>query len=106
MQLFDTDEDERITREEFTALLRSALGVSNINMAKLFKEIDADGSGFITFNEFQSFAMSHPEYAKLFTTYLELQRYQAIQEANPGELELSGQLSDVQEESTSDKKDD
>lgn len=52
MQLFDTDEDERITREEFTALLRSALGVSDLNMAKLFKEIDADGSGFITFSEY------------------------------------------------------
>ena len=51
MQLFDTDEDEKITREEFTALLRSALGVSDLNMAKLFKEIDADGSGFITFSE-------------------------------------------------------
>lgn len=51
LQLFDTDEDERITREEFTALLRSALGVSDLNMAKLFKEIDADGSGFITFCE-------------------------------------------------------
>lgn len=50
MQLFDTDKDERITREEFTALLRSALGVSDINMAKLFKEIDADSSGFITFS--------------------------------------------------------
>ena len=51
LQLFDSDEDERITREEFTALLRSALGVSDLNMAKLFKEIDADGSGFITFSE-------------------------------------------------------
>ena len=51
MQLFDTDEDEKITREEFAALLRSALGVSDLNMAKLFKEIDADGSGFITFSE-------------------------------------------------------
>lgn len=51
MQLFDTDEDEKITLEEFTALLRSALGVSDLNMDKLFKEIDADGSGFITFSE-------------------------------------------------------
>ncbi|KAG8001389.1 Lysophosphatidylcholine acyltransferase 2, partial [Nibea albiflora] len=107
-KLFDTDEDQRITREEFTALLRSALGVSDLNMAKLFKEIDADSSGFITFNEFQAFATTHPEYAKLFTTYLELQRYQAIQEARPGDLELSGQSSsgDKQEDSASDKKDD
>lgn len=107
-KLFDTDEDEKITREEFTALLRSALGVSDLNMAKLFKEIDADGSGFITFNEFQAFASTHPEYAKLFTTYLELQRYHAIQEACPGDLQLSGQASvdASQEDSTSDKKDD
>uniref|UniRef100_A0A7N6BH16 EF-hand domain-containing protein n=1 Tax=Anabas testudineus TaxID=64144 RepID=A0A7N6BH16_ANATE len=106
--LFDTDEDEKITQEEFTALLRSALGVSDLNMAKLFKEIDADGSGFITFSEFQSFATTHPEYAKLFTTYLELQRYQAIQEVMPGDLELAGQMSsgEKQEDSVSDKKDD
>uniref|UniRef100_A0A672GA65 EF-hand domain-containing protein n=1 Tax=Salarias fasciatus TaxID=181472 RepID=A0A672GA65_SALFA len=107
-QLFDTDDDQKITREEFTALLRSALGVSDLNMTKLFKEIDADASGFITFNEFQAFATTHPEYAKLFTTYLELQRYQAIQEATPGDLELASQMcsDEKQEDSTSDKKDD
>lgn len=108
-KLFDTDQDEKITREEFTALLRSALGVSDLNMTKLFKEIDADCSGFITFNEFQAFATTHPEYAKLFTTYLELQRYQAIQEACPGDLQLSGQAyseENQEDSSTSDKKDD
>lgn len=58
--------------------------------------------------EFQSFATTHPEYAKLFTTYLELQRYQAIQEVMPGDLELAGQMSsgEKQEDSVSDKKDD
>uniref|UniRef100_A0A3Q3JUN3 EF-hand domain-containing protein n=1 Tax=Monopterus albus TaxID=43700 RepID=A0A3Q3JUN3_MONAL len=103
-QLFDIDEDGKITREEFTSLLRSALGVSDLNMAKLFKEIDADGSGFITF----TFATTHPEYAKLFTTYLELQRYQAIQEGMPDDLELGGQTSsgEKQEDSSSDKKED
>uniref|UniRef100_A0A669BSS0 Lysophosphatidylcholine acyltransferase 2 n=1 Tax=Oreochromis niloticus TaxID=8128 RepID=A0A669BSS0_ORENI len=107
-QLFDTDEDEKVTHDEFTALLGSALGVSDLDTTKLFEAIDADGSGFITFNEFQEFAATHPEYAKLFTTYLELQRYQAIQEANPGDLELAGQPSSGEkpEESTSDKKDD
>lgn len=28
-------------------------------------------------DEFKNFALKHPEYAKLFTTYLELQRYQS-----------------------------
>lgn len=45
------DEDGKITLDEFNALLRSALGVSDLNMAKLFKEIDADSSGFITFSK-------------------------------------------------------
>lgn len=138
LQLFDTDKDGKITHEEFTALLRSALGVSDLNMTKLFKEIDADSSGFITFGkfklprikgstsqyililiiiifffcessgEFQAFASTHPEYAKLFTTYLELQRYQALKEAKPDELEVVGESNSVEnsEDSTSDKKDD
>lgn len=51
MQLFDTDEDEKVTHDEFTALLCSALGVSDVDMTKLFEAIDADGSGFITFSK-------------------------------------------------------
>lgn len=51
LQLFDTDEDGKITLDEFNALLRSALGVSDLDMTKLFKEIDADSSGFITFSK-------------------------------------------------------
>ncbi|XP_076011802.1 lysophosphatidylcholine acyltransferase 2 [Genypterus blacodes] len=107
-KLFDIDQDDKITREEFTSLLRSALGVSDLNMAKLFKDIDADGSGFITFNEFKAFASTHPEYAKLFTTYLELQRYQALLEATPLPMESDSQscTGDKQGDSASDKKDD
>ncbi|KAM6980136.1 lysophosphatidylcholine acyltransferase 2 [Aplochiton taeniatus] len=107
-KLFDTDQDQKITREEFASLMRSALGVNDLNMAKLFKTIDADGSGFITFDEFQSFALTHPEYAKLFTTYLELQRYQALQGVDPEDLLSSNNTDhdDKQEDSISDKKDD
>uniref|UniRef100_A0A8C5B4X3 Lysophosphatidylcholine acyltransferase 2 n=1 Tax=Gadus morhua TaxID=8049 RepID=A0A8C5B4X3_GADMO len=113
-KLFDTDEDQRITRLEFSALLRSALGVSDLNMTKLFKEIDADASGFITFAEFEAFALTHPEYAKLFTTYLELQRYQALKVSGDegpewpleeGLLQGPGPA-DQGSDSASDKKDD
>ncbi|XP_076849412.1 lysophosphatidylcholine acyltransferase 2 [Brachyhypopomus gauderio] len=93
-KLFDVDEDQCITREEFTSLLRCALGVSDLNVAKLFNEIDADGSDHITYDEFRTFAITHPEYAKLFTTYIELQRYQGFQGEEP-----------ESEDSISDKKD-
>uniref|UniRef100_A0A8C6PIH1 Lysophosphatidylcholine acyltransferase 2 n=1 Tax=Nothobranchius furzeri TaxID=105023 RepID=A0A8C6PIH1_NOTFU len=107
-QLFDTDDDGKISHDEFTALLRSALGVHDPNMSKLFMLIDADSSGFITFNEFQAFASTHPQYAKLFTTYLELQRYQATRESIPGDLEFDAQAESAEDEdeSVSDKKDD
>uniref|UniRef100_A0A1A8HN18 Lysophosphatidylcholine acyltransferase 2 n=1 Tax=Nothobranchius korthausae TaxID=1143690 RepID=A0A1A8HN18_9TELE len=107
-QLFDTDDDGKISHHEFTALLRSALGVHDPNMSKLFMLIDADSSGFITFNEFRAFASTHPQYAKLFTTYLELQRYQATRESIPGDLEFDAQAESAEDEdeSVSDKKDD
>ncbi len=62
-------------------------------------------------DEFRSFALTHPEYAKLFTTYIELQRYQGLQGE---ELDFDASLSQCctashnnhQEDSTSDKKDD
>lgn len=58
--------------------------------------------------EFRTFALTHPEYAKLFTTYLELQRYQALQETEPEPSQPANSTcpEDVQEDSTSDKKED
>ncbi|XP_074864430.1 lysophosphatidylcholine acyltransferase 2 [Carettochelys insculpta] len=76
-KLFDIDDDGNITEEQFACILQSALGVPNLDVSKLFKEIDTDNSGKVTYNEFKDFAFKHPEYAKLFTTYLELQRCQA-----------------------------
>lgn len=48
-QLFDIDEDNSITMEEFSGMLRSALGVCDLNVSSLFDEIDVDGSGHITY---------------------------------------------------------
>ncbi|XP_077687315.1 lysophosphatidylcholine acyltransferase 2 isoform X1 [Eretmochelys imbricata] len=75
-KLFDIDDDGSITEEEFACILRSSLGVPDLGVSQLFKEIDTNNSGTVTYNEFKDFAFKHPEYAKLFTTYLDLQRCQ------------------------------
>uniref|UniRef100_A0ACB8EAK0 Uncharacterized protein n=1 Tax=Sphaerodactylus townsendi TaxID=933632 RepID=A0ACB8EAK0_9SAUR len=75
-QLFDLDNDGVITEDEFASVVRSSLGLPDLDVSKLFKEIDADKTHKLSYEEFKDFALKHPEYAKLFTTYLELQRCQ------------------------------
>lgn len=50
-QLFDVDDDNSITRDEFASLLRSTLGVCDLDVTNLFNEIDIDGSDHITYGE-------------------------------------------------------
>ncbi|XP_060109762.1 lysophosphatidylcholine acyltransferase 2 [Heteronotia binoei] len=75
-KLFDLDDDGVITENEFAAVVRSSLGLPDLDVSKLFEEIDADKTNKLSYEEFKEFALKHPEYAKLFTTYLELQRCQ------------------------------
>ncbi|KAM5297593.1 lysophosphatidylcholine acyltransferase 2 isoform 2-T2 [Glossophaga mutica] len=70
-KLFDVDEDGYITEEEFSTILQASLGVPDLDVSGLFKEI-AQGDS-VSYEEFKRFALKHPEYAKVFTTYLELQ---------------------------------
>ncbi|XP_056382287.1 lysophosphatidylcholine acyltransferase 2 isoform X2 [Hyla sarda] len=74
-KLFDIDGDGSITENEFSSLLRSSLGVPDLDVSKLFQDMDADESGKICYEEFKNFFLNHPEYAKLFTTYLDHQKY-------------------------------
>ncbi|KAM5138502.1 lysophosphatidylcholine acyltransferase 2 isoform 1-T1 [Mantella aurantiaca] len=74
-KLFDVDRDGSITEDEFSSLLRCSLGVPDLEVSKLFQDMDADKSGMITYEEFKNFFLKHPEYAKLFTTYLEHQKF-------------------------------
>ncbi|KAJ7402394.1 Calpain small subunit 2 [Pitangus sulphuratus] len=75
-KLFDMDDDGTITEKEFASIIQSALGVPELDVSMLFKEIDADETGKLSYDEFKNFAFKHPEYASLFTTYLDLQRHQ------------------------------
>ncbi|XP_071423595.1 lysophosphatidylcholine acyltransferase 2 [Pithys albifrons albifrons] len=74
-KLFDMDDDGTITEHEFASIIQSALGVPDLDVSILFKEIDADETGKLSYDEFKNFAFKHPEYATLFTTYLDLQRH-------------------------------
>ncbi|XP_022410775.1 lysophosphatidylcholine acyltransferase 2 [Monodon monoceros] len=106
-KLFDVDEDGFITEEEFATILQASLGVPDLDVSGLFKEI-AQGDS-VSYEEFKSFALKHPEYAKIFTTYLDLQTchvFSLPKEVQATPSVVSNKVSpESHEESTSDKKD-
>ncbi|XP_028644051.1 lysophosphatidylcholine acyltransferase 2 isoform X1 [Grammomys surdaster] len=105
-KLFDVDEDGYITEEEFCTILQASLGVPDLNVSGLFREI-AQGDS-VSYEEFKSFALKHPEYAKIFTTYLDLQTchvFSLPEEVQTAPSVASNKVSpESQEEGTSDKK--
>uniref|UniRef100_A0A2K6TFI6 Lysophosphatidylcholine acyltransferase 2 n=1 Tax=Saimiri boliviensis boliviensis TaxID=39432 RepID=A0A2K6TFI6_SAIBB len=107
-KLFDVDEDGYITEEEFSTILQASLGVPDLDVSCLFKEI-AQGYS-ISYEEFKNFALKHPEYAKIFTTYLDLQTchvFSLPKEVCTAPSIASNKVSpEKHEDSTSDKKDD
>uniref|UniRef100_A0A8C0XH70 Lysophosphatidylcholine acyltransferase 2 n=1 Tax=Castor canadensis TaxID=51338 RepID=A0A8C0XH70_CASCN len=105
-KLFDVDEDGYITEEEFSTILQASLGVPDLDVSGLFKEI---AQGSISYEEFKSFALKHPEYAKVFTTYLDLQTchvFSLPDEVQPTPIASNKVSPENHEESPSDKKDD
>ncbi|KAL1790076.1 lysophosphatidylcholine acyltransferase 2B-like [Sigmodon hispidus] len=72
-KLFDLDEDGYITEQELTTMLRAALGVSDLDVSTLFQQIAGKDSTQVSYRSFRKFALKHPEYAKLFHSYLDLQ---------------------------------
>ncbi|XP_004600722.2 lysophosphatidylcholine acyltransferase 2 [Sorex araneus] len=108
-KLFDMDEDGLISEEEFSTILQASLGVPDLDVSGLFKEI-AQGDSTVSYEEFKSFALKHPEYAKIFTTYLDLQTCHVF--SLPKEVQATPSFAsnkvspENHDESTSDKKDD
>ncbi|XP_027585388.1 lysophosphatidylcholine acyltransferase 2 [Pipra filicauda] len=94
-KLFDMDDDGTITEKEFASIIQSALGLPELDVSVLFKEIDADETGKLSYDEFKNFALKHPEYASLFTTYLDLQRHQVDLSDEQDSESLKGKHSPV-----------
>ncbi|XP_072488347.1 lysophosphatidylcholine acyltransferase 2 isoform X2 [Notamacropus eugenii] len=109
-KLFDVDEDGYITEEEFATILQASLGVPDLNVSGLFREIAKGDSTHVSYMEFRSFALKHPEYAKIFTTYLDLQTCHVFSLPKEDDVAPSGVHNKVcpepNEDGTSDKKDD
>ncbi|KAG8511055.1 Lysophosphatidylcholine acyltransferase 2B [Galemys pyrenaicus] len=72
-KLFDLDEDGFITEQELTSILRAAFGVPDLDVSRLFQEIAGKKSRRISYKRFKRFALKHPQYTKLFNSYLDLQ---------------------------------
>ncbi|XP_042540368.1 lysophosphatidylcholine acyltransferase 2B-like [Dipodomys spectabilis] len=91
-RLFDLDADGFITEQEFTAILRAAFGVPDLDVSRLFWEMAGKSSAHISFKSFRKFALKHPAYAKLFHSYLDLQAayiYSLPPEVQPTSLHSS-----------------
>ncbi|XP_075832996.1 lysophosphatidylcholine acyltransferase 2 isoform X1 [Microtus pennsylvanicus] len=105
-KLFDVDEDGYITEQEFCTILQASLGVPDLDVSGLFREI-AHGDS-VSYEEFKSFALKHPEYAKIFTTYLDLQTSHVFSLPDEVQTAHSGASNKVSpekhEEGASDKK--
>lgn len=49
--MFEAEEDSAITESELAVVLKTALGVTHLNVSRLFTAIDVDDTGKITFGK-------------------------------------------------------
>ncbi|XP_017265510.1 lysophosphatidylcholine acyltransferase 1 [Kryptolebias marmoratus] len=63
-KMFEAEEDGAITESELAVILKTALGVTHLNVSHLFTAIDADDTGKITFDKFRAFAEENPDFAE------------------------------------------
>ncbi|XP_056618625.1 lysophosphatidylcholine acyltransferase 1 [Triplophysa dalaica] len=63
-KMFEAEEDGAITENELICILRTALGVGDLKVGRLFRAIDEEDSGKITFESFRNFAEQYPEFAE------------------------------------------
>ncbi|XP_074878858.1 lysophosphatidylcholine acyltransferase 1 isoform X3 [Buteo buteo] len=62
-QLYQS-ENGTITEEDLAHILKTAMGVSQINVTHLFRAVDEEEKGKITYDDFYRFAELHPHFAE------------------------------------------
>uniref|UniRef100_A0A672L3X7 EF-hand domain-containing protein n=2 Tax=Sinocyclocheilus grahami TaxID=75366 RepID=A0A672L3X7_SINGR len=65
-QMFEAEEDGAITENELVCILRTALGLGELKVSRLFRAVDEEDSGKITFERFGEFVDQHPDFAEQY----------------------------------------
>ncbi|XP_055083747.1 lysophosphatidylcholine acyltransferase 1 [Periophthalmus magnuspinnatus] len=75
-KMFESDNDGAITEAELSAILKTALGVSNLSVSCLFSSIDSKDTGKVTYDMFKCFVEENPEFDEeyLYVVNPQLQR--------------------------------
>ncbi|XP_051574214.1 lysophosphatidylcholine acyltransferase 1-like [Myxocyprinus asiaticus] len=63
-KMFEAEEDGAITENELMCMLRTALGVGELKVSRLFRAIDEQDTGKLSFESFRNFAEQHPDFAE------------------------------------------
>lgn len=66
-KVFDQQGKGHVTKDDLMKLLEHAFNMTQMETERLFNQVDVYRKGFITYDEFRSFAKKKPEYAKIFT---------------------------------------
>lgn len=72
-KVFDRDCDGFVSSEELDQVLKSVFG-QDFETSSIYDKIDREKTGKVDYDQFYSFATRRPEYAKLFTSYTELEQ--------------------------------
>ncbi|XP_069913021.1 lysophosphatidylcholine acyltransferase 1 isoform X1 [Oryctolagus cuniculus] len=65
-KVYGAQEDGSIDEDALSRILKTALGVAELSVTELFRAIDADDNGRITFDDFRRFAQARPGFAEEF----------------------------------------
>ncbi|CAL8289339.1 unnamed protein product [Merluccius merluccius] len=63
-KMFEAEQDGAITEAELAVILKTALGVADLGVSRLFTAMDAADTGKITFDTFRSFMAQHPDFSE------------------------------------------
>ncbi|XP_037654752.1 lysophosphatidylcholine acyltransferase 1 isoform X2 [Choloepus didactylus] len=63
-KMYESQEGSGLPEDALSCILKTALGVAELAVTDLFRAIDAEGKGRITFADFHRFTRLHPDFAE------------------------------------------